>query len=91
MADRIALVLLDLNMHGMDGFRFRTLQRAQAQLADVPTVVMSGRPVSPEERATLDAEDYVWKPIRISELRAVISEHARTMPAAPPRRIAQSA
>ena len=65
-ADRIALVLLDLTMHDMSGFKFRELQRAQPRLADVPTVVMSGRPVLPEERTTLRANEYVWKPVRIS-------------------------
>jgi CheY-like chemotaxis protein len=90
-ADRIALVLLDLTMHGMDGFRFRELQRAQARLADVPTVVMSGRPVLPEERMVLRANEYVWKPVRMSELRALITEHARSIPTAAPRHVAQSA
>ena len=91
LADRIALVLLDLTMHDMDGFRFRELQRAQSRLSDVPTLVMSGRPVLPEERAVLRANEYLWKPVRISELRALISEHARPLPSFPVRRIAQSA
>jgi two-component system phosphate regulon response regulator PhoB len=83
LADRIALVLLDLTMHDMDGFKFRELQRAQARLADVPTVVMSGRPVLPEERVVLHANEYVWKPVRIAELRALITEHARALPSLP--------
>jgi len=91
LADRIALVLLDLTMHDMDGFRFRELQRAQSRLADVPTLVMSGRPVLPEERVVLRANEYLWKPVRISELRALISEHARPLPLSPVRRVAQSA
>jgi len=81
LADRVALVLLDLTMHSLDGFRFRELQLAQPRLADVPTVVMSGRYVEHEERAKLGARDYVWKPIKISELRAVITEHARPLTA----------
>jgi hypothetical protein len=44
LADRVALVILDLSMHGMDGFRFRELQRAEPRLADIPTIVMSGGP-----------------------------------------------
>src|SRR5512147_888159 len=39
LADRVALVILDLSMHDLDGFRFRELQRAQPQLADIPTIV----------------------------------------------------
>ena len=91
LADRIALVLLDLTMHGMDGFKFRELQRAQSRLADVPTVIMSGRLVLPEERGVLGANEYMWKPVHISELRALITEHARALPAASARRVAQSA
>ena len=78
-ADRIALVLLDLTMHCMDGFRFRELQLAQPRLASVPTVIMSGRYVENDERLRLRANQYVWKPFRISELRAVIAEHARPL------------
>ena len=91
LADRVALVILDLSMHGLDGFRFRELQRAQARLADIPTLIMSGRPVLQEEMVRLQAKEYVWKPAKISELRALIAEHARPIAAAPPRRVAQSA
>lgn len=80
-ADRVALVLLDLTMHDMDGFRFRQQQLAQPRLAAVPTVIISGRFVEEEERTRLQANQYVWKPIRISELRAVITQNARRLPA----------
>ena len=91
LADRVALVILDLSMHGLDGFRFRDLQRAQPRLADIPTIIMSGRPVLQEEKVRLRANEYVWKPARIGELRALISEHARPIPGAHPSRVAQSA
>jgi DNA-binding response OmpR family regulator len=77
-------------MHDMNGFKFRELQRAQPRLAAVPTVVMSGRDVLPEERSVLRANEYLWKPVRISELRALIIEHARPLPSAP-RHVAQLA
>jgi CheY-like chemotaxis protein len=89
--DRVALVLLDLTMHSLDGFRFREMQMAQPRLADVPTVVMSGRYVEHDERAKLGAKDYVWKPIKISDLRAVITEHARPLAAASAVRAARTA
>ena len=90
-ADQVALVILDLSMHGMDGFRFRELQRAQARLADIPTIIMSGRPVLQEEKTRLQANEYIWKPARITELRSLITEHARPIPATRPRRVAQLA
>ena len=90
-ADRVALVILDLSMRDLDGFRFREMQRAQTRLADVPTIIMSGRPVLQEEKTRLQANEYVWKPARIAELRALITEHARPIPDAQPRHAAQSA
>jgi CheY-like chemotaxis protein len=90
-AERVALVILDLSMRDLDGFRFRELQRAQPRLADIPTLIMSGRPVLQEERTRLRANEYIWKPARISELRSLIAEHARPIPDAHPRRVAQSA
>ena len=90
-ADRVALVILDLSMRDLDGFRFREMQRAQTRLADVPTIIMSGRPVLQEEKTRLQANEYVWKPARIAELRALITEHARPIPDAHPRHVAQSA
>ena len=90
-ADRVALVILDLSMRDLDGFRFRELQRAQTRLADVPTIIMSGRPVLQEEKARLQANEYIWKPARIAELRALITEHARPIADSRPRHVAQSA
>jgi DNA-binding response OmpR family regulator len=91
LADRVALVILDLSMHDMDGFSFRERQRAQPRLAEVPTVVMSGRPVLQEEKVVLRAQDYVWKPVRINELRALISEHARPIADSQPGHVARTA
>ena len=90
-ADSVALVILDLSMHDMDGFRFRDLQRAHPRLADIPTLVMSGRPVLQEEKVRLRANEYIWKPARMAELRALITEHARPIPESRPGRVAQSA
>jgi DNA-binding response OmpR family regulator len=84
MSDRIALVLLDLTMHDLDGFCFRELQLAHPKLAEVPTIVMSGRPVEEDEREKLRANEYIWKPIRMSDLRALVSEHARPVPGMTP-------
>jgi CheY-like chemotaxis protein len=90
-ANEVALVILDLSMRDLDGFRFRELQRAQPQLADIPTIIMSGRPVLQEEKVRLRANEYIWKPARIAELRALIAEHARPIPDTHPRRVARSA
>ena len=90
-ADRVALVMLDLSMHDMDGFRFRELQRAQPRLADIPTLVMSGRPVLQEEKTRAARQRIPLEAGAHSELRSLIAEHARPLPSAPARRVAQTA
>jgi CheY-like chemotaxis protein len=41
---RPAVVLLDLNLAGMNGPEFRTRQRQTPALAHIPVVIMTGRP-----------------------------------------------
>jgi len=76
-AERVALVILDLSMHGMDGFRFRELQRLQPRLADIPTLIMSGRPVLQEEKTRLrDAIRACWWAASPPTLAAAIASAA---------------
>ena len=60
------LVLLDLNMPVMDGWQFRTAQRADPSIADVPVMVMTSDP-SPQATA-IHADAYVQKPFGWDEL-----------------------
>jgi signal transduction histidine kinase len=60
------LVLLDLNMPVMDGWQFRTVQRADHSIADVPVMVMTSDP-SPQATA-IHADAYVQKPFGWDEL-----------------------
>jgi len=53
---RPAMVLLDLTMPEMDGFRFLEALRADSALADLPVVVVSGRELTLEEQAFLRAQ-----------------------------------
>src|SRR3990172_5360490 len=56
------LILLDLEMPGMDGFNFLRLLRGVNK--DVPVVVLTGRPWEGNARATLTlgATDFIEKP-----------------------------
>ncbi len=47
------LVLLDLMMPEMDGFRFLTLLRADPEFTNLPVIVVTARDLSPEERERL--------------------------------------
>jgi signal transduction histidine kinase len=65
------LILLDLMMPVMDGWEFRTRQRKDPALADIPVVVVSADGSS---RATaIHADGYLRKPLRADELLRVVS------------------
>lgn len=56
------LILLDINMHGMDGFQ--VIQEIRGRKIDVPIIVVSGRVEDYDMLYGLDigADDYVTKP-----------------------------
>ena len=71
----IRLVLLDLNMPQMDGWMFRNEQRADPQLRDVPTVIMTGEPMTQIVSRPLEAAEYLLKPFGMDHLISVVSEY----------------
>lgn len=61
-AKKIDIVVLDISMAGMDGFRVIEVMRADPLLADIPVVVATSEPAH-EEAALLDgADDFIAKP-----------------------------
>jgi two-component system cell cycle sensor histidine kinase/response regulator CckA len=64
------LIVLDLMMPGMDGWEFRTIQRADPQLADIPVVAISAD--TSAKAAAIDATRFLRKPFRFSELLDVV-------------------
>ena len=75
----IRLVLLDLNMPGMDGWGFRREQRADPRLKDVPTVVVTGEPLARVVQSELYANEYLLKPVGRDHLISVVSEYCAPM------------
>lgn len=71
-AERLpALILLDLDMPGMDGFEVLRTLKADPALMGVPVIVVSGLQ-STQDKVTafeLGAVDYVIKPFEFTELR----------------------
>jgi DNA-binding response OmpR family regulator len=63
-------------MHGMDGFAFREMQLL-GPTADVPTVVLSGRNLEPEDVARLRPAAALAKPVAFAALRDCIERYAR--------------
>jgi CheY-like chemotaxis protein len=68
------LIILDLMMPVMDGYRFRAEQRADAALAAIPTLVFTAGSVGPEVKA-LDPLAVIRKPIDLNRLLELIRAH----------------
>ncbi len=69
-----SLVLLDLDMPGMDGFEVLRRLKDETSTSDVPVIVLSGMQ-SPSDKVTafdLGAVDYITKPFDLMELRVRI-------------------
>jgi signal transduction histidine kinase len=60
------LIILDLRMPVMDGWQFRTLQRADPQLAEIPVLAVSAD--GSAQAAAIHAEHYLRKPFKADEL-----------------------
>jgi|SRR5579862_242341 CheY-like chemotaxis protein len=69
---RPALIILDLNMPGMNGFEFRAAQLRDERLASIPVVVLSGTATTKQEEAELGAVHILIKPTDLDTLLAVV-------------------
>jgi two-component system, chemotaxis family, chemotaxis protein CheY len=74
---QVGLVLLDLMMPEMDGWRFRYEQRMDPRLAAVPTIITTGAPLADVVDGELKAQDYLLKPIGIQHLVSVVAHYVR--------------
>ena len=65
------LVLLDIEMNGIDGYETCRRLRGGGQVADVPVVFVSAHDTAPERVAAYQAggDDFVVKPVAAQELR----------------------
>ena len=66
------LVLLDLNLPGMDGVEVCRVLRRDAATADIPIVMLTARVQEQDKIGGLDvgADDYITKPFSLKELLA---------------------
>jgi len=67
------LIVLDLVMPVMDGYRFLTLRAEDPTLRDIPVVVTSANPQAGATLKEIDA--YLTKPVNIDRLIDVIDQH----------------
>lgn len=68
------LILLDLQMPNMNGLEFRDEQKKLGALAKIPIAVVSADPNASEKARAIDARALFRKPLRVSQLLAVIPQ-----------------
>jgi CheY-like chemotaxis protein len=78
-ADPPALVLLDLDLPGIDGFELARRLRAEPKLAAIPLVAISASVMKQERDQAIAAGcvRFIEKPFDIGELRAVVEQVLR--------------
>jgi CheY-like chemotaxis protein len=76
-AERPCVILLDLMMPVMDGWRFRTEQQHDAALAPIPVVVLSGATDMHRAAASLSADEHIRKPVSLDRLLATVRRYSR--------------
>ena len=77
------LILLDLRMEGLDGWRFRQHQLQDPRIADIPVIVLSGVVELPEATEGLHAAAYLEKPCDLDLLLSIIQRLIPNQPRSP--------
>jgi CheY-like chemotaxis protein len=72
---QIRVILLDLLMPEMDGWRFRHHQLSHEKFALIPTVIVTGAPLGAAAHEQLKAADYLSKPVSRDRLIAVVARY----------------
>src|SRR5437879_3079640 len=72
---RPCLIILDLMMPVMDGWKFRAEQRADPALSSIPIVVLSAATDVRKHAASLAVTDYLVKPVELPALLNTIERH----------------
>lgn len=69
------LILLDLRMPVMDGWQFRTIQRADPRLANIPVVIITMLDTVENDVQSVQAAAYCRKPIDAAILIKTVRDH----------------
>ena len=69
------VIVLDLNMAGMDGWEFRRRQLLMPQMASIPVVVLSGHPDLKTVTRTMQAREVCAKPVAPDVLLHAVCRH----------------
>jgi CheY-like chemotaxis protein len=72
---QVRVILLDLLMPEMDGWRFRHHQLSHPRFAVIPTVIVTGAPLGGAAHEQLKAADYLSKPVSRERLIDVVARY----------------
>ena len=78
--DAPRMILLDWRMPKSDGFEFRRIQRAEADLSQIPVVLMTGDLRARSGPDEFGAAELLIKPIEVDRLIEVVSRYAGPPP-----------
>jgi len=70
-----SLILLDLRMPVMDGWHFRTIQKADPRLNSIPVIVITSLNTMEDDVVSIQAAAYCRKPIEGDILLKTIRDH----------------
>jgi CheY-like chemotaxis protein len=70
----VCLILLDLMMPGISGFRFREEQQSDARLRDIPVIVISGATRPSDYHGNIHAVAYLTKPVNPDQLLELVHQ-----------------
>jgi diguanylate cyclase (GGDEF)-like protein len=79
LANPVALVLCDLIMPGIDGFKLLSMAQARPELAELPIIMLTGKEDVRDKVRALEAgaSDYLVKPFDDAELVARVKVHLK--------------
>jgi CheY-like chemotaxis protein len=76
-APDVGLILLDIQMPVMDGWKFRELQLRNPAFAVIPTVMFTSLVPDDSTRRVLRADGYLMKPVTFDQLLHVTARYCR--------------
>ena len=79
LTNHVDLILCDLVMPGIDGFKFLSLKQSKAEYSEVPVIMLTGEEDVGAKVRGLDAgaSDYLTKPFNDAELVARVRVHLK--------------